>query len=107
VRTRTYEPPCAPPGTPFIPGREWTLAPGVLGWAFDEGHRIIIPMILARREGSGAVGRFLDSLSPRCVVVCVISDRLAAMLARRGYVRRWTWVDGERVDEWRRRARAR
>jgi hypothetical protein len=61
----------------------YPLADGVEGYAVMDGHQIDIRVINAIKEGSGAVGRFLDSLSPRCVFKCVISRRLAGMLARR------------------------
>ena len=61
------------------------LAPGVKGFAFEQDGHIIIPLIVAEREGSGDVGRFLDRLSQRCRIVCCTSRRLEAMLRRRGW----------------------
>ena len=69
------------------------LAPGVLGYAVEADGMIYIPVIVAEREGSGDVGRFLDSLSPRCAIPCVISERLLGMLDRRG------WVPSQEFDE--------
>lgn len=63
------------------------------------------PLQLASlKRGNGDVGRFLDSLSRRCVVVNVCNARLAAMLKRRGWECRWVLVEefGDKVDEWRR-----
>lgn len=82
----TYEPPCTEEGTELIPGKEEYLAPGVLGYAILKDNRILIPLIYAKKEGTGDVGRFLDSLSPRCVIPNVTSPRLMGMLARRGYL---------------------
>ena len=84
----TYEPPtsCAP-----IPKNAWEptlkLAPGVSGFAFRAGPYIFIPLIVAEHKGDGCVGRFLDALSPNCIIAEVISDRLTGMLLRRGFVR--------------------
>lgn len=72
------------------------LAPGVLGFAFMRDNEIHIPVVVAVTEGSGDVGRFLDSLSERCVVVSVVSTRLAGMLERRGFKRI------PRTKDWRR-----
>lgn len=85
-----YEPPCVPLGSPFEIGDEGLLAPGVRGYAVETEGRIWIPVIYAEREGAGDVGRFLDSLSPRCIVPTVTSPRLMGMLARRGFVPTFT-----------------
>lgn len=61
------------------------LAPGVIGCAAEINGEIIIPMIVAEKKGNGDVGRFLDSLSPRCVIQSVCSERLKGMLLRRGF----------------------
>lgn len=63
----------------------YQLAPGVHGSAFAAFGRVFIPHIVADKEGSGDVGRFLDSLDASCVIVCVVSDRLRGMLQRRGW----------------------
>lgn len=94
----TYEPPLSREGSPLIPGQEGLLALGVRGYAMEHLGKIYIPLIVAEKEGSGDVGRFLDSLSPRCVVVSVTSPRLAGMLMRRGFSPQF---DGE-ADVWRR-----
>lgn len=60
---RTYEPPTVPQGSKLA---EYELAPGVNGYAIELDGLIYIPIIIAQREGSGDVGRFLDSLSERC-----------------------------------------
>jgi hypothetical protein len=101
VMTGRYEPPLSTPGGMLIPGQEPMLAPGVRGYAVEHRGRIYIPVVAAEKEGSGDVGRFLDSLSPRCVFPCVISNRLRAMLQRRGYVMHIeSDNDGEPVDVW-------
>lgn len=63
------------------------LAPGVLGYSVDHEGEYWVPVIYAIEEGSGAVGRFLDSLPTdrRVVVPNVINIRLAGMLQRRGF----------------------
>jgi hypothetical protein len=93
-----YEPPLSKEGSPLIPGQEGLLAPGVRGYAILADGKICIPLIIAEREGSGDVGRFLDSLSPRCVVPNVTSPRLAGMLMRRGFAPR----HNDLVDVWER-----
>lgn len=88
-----------------------SIADGVEGMVRDSGHTIEIGGIRAVREGSGAVGRFLDALPPnrRVVVPYVTSDRLAGMLERRGFVMRqrfdpnvggwgFVWVRGPLQD---------
>lgn len=63
------------------------LAPGVRGYTMVDGDTIYVPVILATEEGSGAVGRFVDSLPTDKTVVfsSTLSDRLAGMLTRRGF----------------------
>ena len=85
-----YEPLLSELGSTIIPGQEELLAPGVRGYAVESGGKICIPLIMAVSEGSGDVGRFLDSLSPRCVVPNVTSPRLMGMLIRRGWVPTFT-----------------
>ena len=65
----------------------YELAPGVEGYAIEHDGRIYIPVIKAKVEGSGDVGRFIDSLSPRCVFSSAISPRLQGMLMRRGFTK--------------------
>lgn len=79
----TYEPPLSENGT--LLKDLGKLAPGVLGYAVLHEGRIYIPVIKSAKEGNGDVGRFLDSLSPRCVVANVTSSRLRGMLERRGW----------------------
>jgi hypothetical protein len=88
----SYEPPLTRAGSTLIPGQEGTLAPGVRGYAILSNGLIYIPLIIAEKEGSGDVGRFLDSLSPRCVIPNVISSPLSGMLRRRGWR---PYFDGE------------
>jgi len=94
----TYEPPCSEAGSLITPGQEEFIAPGVRGYAIQQGETVYIPLIIAENEGSGEVGKFLDSLSRRCVIPNVTSPRLAAMLMRRGFAP--TYDEG--VDIWKR-----
>ena len=94
---QSYEPPIS---THPFPERAWhqttQLAPGVRGFTFEKEGLIFIPLIVAEREGSGDVGRFLDRLSARCVIIDVTSPRLEGILTRRGYrnvIDDW-WVRG-------------
>lgn len=84
------------------------LAPGVLGYSLDTPTGIYIGVISADTPGSGDVGRYLDSLphDRRVVVPNVLSDRLAGMLERRGFVRgsEWSPEFQEHVDIWERPA---
>lgn len=66
----------------------WTwIAPGVAGSMRDEGDELQISVVIALEEGSGDVGRFLDTLPTdrKVRVTTVVSDRLAGMLERRGF----------------------
>lgn len=65
------------------------VAPGVEARVIDHGDLVELKAIraLAGTEGSGHVGRYLDTL-PRdrlVVVPFVVSARLAGMLRRRGF----------------------
>lgn len=71
-------------GTPLE--RLDTLAPGVLGYAMMANGTLYVPMLEAVNEGSGDVGRFLDSLPALTRIPTVMSSRLAGMLHRRGWV---------------------
>ena len=95
-----YEPPLSekPPGMESWKAGVRPLAPGVSGFAYEVNGEIWIPLILAEKKGAGDVGRFLDRLSARCVIVDVTSKRLEAMLVRRGWVKRL----GTEHDTWRR-----
>ncbi len=92
---RTYEPPLLPEGARFTIDRfeDLVLAPGVRGFAVERGGLIWIPLIIAHEEGRGDVGRLLDSLSSRCRIVTVTSDRLEGMLRRRGWTREYGAVE--------------
>ncbi len=61
------------------------LAPGVRGYAVVVGGCAYIPLIRAEHEGSGDVGRFLDSLPSGVKIPNVTSRRLLGMLQRRGF----------------------
>lgn len=76
------------------------LAPGVRGYAIAHGDAIYVPWIDAVKEGSGDVGRFLDSLPPGTKIPNVISDRLVGMLQRRGWQKTYEAPNGEAVDVW-------
>ena len=101
-----YEPPVAVdtgewPAPP--PDSLYSLGAGVIGYAvYDNQKRIDIRVIIAEREGSGAVGTFLGSLSPRCVFKCVISNLLREMLMRRQWTETYERdpMTGEDVDVW-------
>lgn len=95
-----YEPPLAVEGSELIPGKEPVIAPGVQGYVILHEDLIYIPWIAAMKEGNGSVGRFLDSLSPRCRIVNVISPRLQGMLERRGFICAVNQENG--IDIWRR-----
>jgi hypothetical protein len=77
-----YEPTTIPNGSTVD---EYALAPGVMGLAIEHEGAVYIPVIRAMREGSGDVGRFIDSLSDRCRISNVVSNRLLGMLCRRGW----------------------
>lgn len=81
----------------FMHSPQAVLAPGVFGAVTIEGGVVLIKMLGAETEGSGDVGRYLDTLPwDRPVrAVNVISDRLAGMLKRRGFVQEGNdWVRG-------------
>lgn len=56
-----------------------------------------INTLWAKEEGSGQVGKYLDSLEGRVIVPSVVSMRLKKMLERRGY--KPYDVSGMRKDE--------
>lgn len=97
----SHEPMTTLSGSPMS---EYSLGLGVVGYAIQVKDEIYIPFMDSLKRGNGDVGRFLDSLSRRCVVVNVCNARLAAMLKRRGWECRWVLVEefGDKVDEWRR-----
>lgn len=79
---------------PDVLARLPDLAPGVVGTLREEYNQttfrteLWLPLVVARHEGSGDVGRFLDTL-PRAikvVVPTVVNPRLAGMLARRDFL---------------------
>lgn len=74
-------------GTVMSVGEEPLLGPGVRGVLFDRPDGVFIPSIYAEKEGSGDVGRYIDSLPKdrRVVFSTVLSPRLRGMLLRRGY----------------------
>lgn len=96
-----YEPPLSQVGEPIDPLNPTYLTDGVTGYAVEHDGEIWIPEI--EGSGDGKVGVFLDSLSPRCCIVNVISPRLEGMLIRRGWKKEYDYGSGERVDIWRRK----
>jgi hypothetical protein len=77
------------------------LAPGVLGYTAEVGPALLVPLVIAEKEGSGDVGRYLDSLPRDRPVIFpnVINERLAGMLERRGFRRGFLKApDVEAVD---------
>lgn len=93
----TREPPTVPNGSACD---EYELAPGVHGYAVEHAGAIYIPVIHAQREGAGAVGRFLDSLSSRCRIPNVVSPQLAGMLQRRGWKAQTEETELGPIDVW-------
>jgi hypothetical protein len=86
---------------PRLVDPEEMLAPGVRGYSVETERGLYVPVIIAIDEGSGNVGRYLDSLprDRRVVVPNVMNSLLAAMLERRGFTRAREWAD-EPFDEW-------
>lgn len=73
---------------------ETSISPGVFGVVYEDMMgSIIVNWIRAKKEGSGAVGRYLDSLPTdrHIQFIAVTSDRLKGMLERRGF--RETLID--------------
>src|SRR5205809_1259994 len=93
-----YEPPVTKEGEPLsfeMP----EIYPGVRGYAVEHADEIWIPMI--EGDGHGDVGKFLDALSPRCVIVNVVSRKLRGMLERRGWKCTPAWDEHEGdLDTW-------
>lgn len=61
------------------------IYPGVHGAIHMMGDVLFINEIWAKVEGSGQVGKYLDSLEGVVIVDSVLSKRLLGMLQRRGY----------------------
>jgi hypothetical protein len=76
------------------------MVPNVRGYACETKDGLIYIPLIYGGERSGAVGEFLDSLSPRCRIVNVISRRLAEMLARHGWTKTIEVTSDECVDVW-------
>ena len=80
----------------------YSLGDGVLGYAIRKGKEVYIPVVNATTPGNGDVGRWLDALATKCVLVGVINNRLKGMLVRR----QWEVTfeksgPGDVVDTWR------
>lgn len=82
------------------------LAPGVRGYAILKTNGLLyIPVIEAVAQGSGDVGRFLDSLPLNVRIPNVCSERLEGMLKRRGWTMYIELVEdgpfkGDECDIW-------
>lgn len=61
------------------------IFPGVHGDVVKRGTITFINTIWAKEQGSGQVGKYLDSLTGAVIVPSVISPRLKGMLKRRGF----------------------
>ena len=61
------------------------LTSKIHGYAVESNGKILIPLIESLEPGQGNVGRFLDSLSPRCEIPTVMNAKLRGMLERRGW----------------------
>jgi hypothetical protein len=74
----------------LTPGQEPVIAPGVRGCVIEHEGELHIPLVSAEHPGIGAVATFLESLpqDKRVVFPTVISEKLANMLLRRGFVER-------------------
>lgn len=98
---RNYEPKTVKSGA-VLPLGGYELFPGVTGYAVEKNGKIRIPVLDSVERGSGAVGRFLDALSPRCQIVNVISPVLRGMLVKRGWVRQIEYdpAADDNVDVW-------
>ena len=80
---------------------EYELFPGVFGYAIEESGSLYIPLIRAAKEGNGDVGKFLNSVSHRCVFPNVISLRLRGMLKKCGFIETFEETEDGPVDVWR------
>lgn len=78
-----YEPPLSIQGSSAFDLDE--LWPGVEGYALEYRGDIYIPVVIAKHEGNGDVGRFLDACSIRCVFPSVVNEIFRGMLERRGF----------------------
>ena len=85
-------------GEECTPGSQNEIAAGVVGYWFDAPQAIYIPLVIAKRPGSGDVSRFLDALprSRRIVFSNVVTAKLAAMLAARGF----SHTENGFTDDW-------
>lgn len=63
------------------------IYPGVHGEVVVRGNVTFVNFIWAKKEGSGQVGKYLDSLTGPVIFEAVLSARLRGMLERRGYRR--------------------
>lgn len=81
----SYEPPLTVAGSTLSLSEDGLLAHGVYGYAIEARGKVYIPDIRAENEGAGDVGKFINSLSARCVIANVCSQRLCGMLVRRGW----------------------
>ena len=97
--SRPLKVPTVPNGS--VGRMDYRLAPGVYGYAVEADGEIWLPYIRAAREGSGAVGRFLDRLPANAAIPNVVSSRLLGMLRRRGWKSRLEPTPHGPVEVWR------
>ena len=81
---------------PMPPPLVW---PGVEAIITERKGWLWVIVVVSRNEGSGQVGKWIDSLADRSVIFLEVnSSRLAGMLQRRGYRESRIWVAEN--DEW-------
>ena len=91
------------PFPPFMGQDLQPLAAGVWGLTRDDPDgSLVVVMIVAEQEGTGAVGKYLDALpvDRRVIVEACISLRLAGMLERRGFVEQQQACFDPATNEW-------
>src|SRR6266436_4078767 len=93
TQIKGHEPDTCLSGSPMP---EYPLGPAVVGYAIQVKAEIYIPLMHSLKRGNGDIGKFLDSLSKRCVIVNVCNEKLVGMLERRGW--QCTWVTCEEMD---------
>ena len=96
--SRALKVPTVPVGSGCM---DYQLAPGVYGYAIEVEGEIWIPYLRFDREGSCAVGRFLDRLPDNVAIPNVISPRLLGMMRRRGWTRRLEPTPHGPIEIWR------
>lgn len=72
------------------------LAKGITGHIIEQGDTVIIPFFMSEVEGRGYAGQFIDGLKDKYKIVMIpnlLSDKLEQMLLRRGFKKKWKYVD--------------